>query len=507
MEEQQKGEIGLLERKETMNTKLEQARTYEKDRLKKIPAEQRPSFHVSSLVGWANDPNGFSEWNGEYHLFYQYHPYSTQWGPMHWGHFKSRDLIHWEALPCALAPDMEYDCDGCFSGGAVEFQGKHYLMYTGVSRDPVSGEVRQAQCIAVGDGVNYEKIPQNPVITGDQLPAGSSLVDFRDPKIWKEGDELYCVVGSRSEDTSGQLVLFRSTDAIHWEFVTVLDRCRNELGKMWECPDFFLLDGVWVGLVSPQDMQAIDLEFHNGNANVCLMGSFDWETRTFRRSAVSAIDYGMDFYATQSLLAPDGRRILIAWMQSWENYLTPRNFQWSGMMTVPRELHVKDGRLYQTPVRELERYYENTVVRKGEASGAPVALEGIRGNVFDMTVTLSPSLCGNLEIRVGVKDRFYSSLQYKGKEGLFLTDRTYSGTTMDLLSTRTMRLPDAKEKVEIRVLKDQYSVEVFLNEGERVMTSLLYSCPGADGVEFQADGPFEVTFHSIQENINADFSL
>lgn len=133
------------------------------------PSPRCPLFHLTPPVGWLNDPNGFSAYWGEYHLFYQYHPYSTSWGPMHWGHCKSRDLLRWEYLPAALAPDQPYDRDGCFSGSAAEtLDGRHVLLYTGVRKQ--EGREYQTQCAAVGDGLNYEKLPANPVITGAQLP-------------------------------------------------------------------------------------------------------------------------------------------------------------------------------------------------------------------------------------------------------------------------------------------------------------------------------------------------
>lgn len=490
-----------------MSQKLQEAREYEKKVSREIPRGQRPSFHVTSLVGWANDPNGFSEFQGKYHLFYQYHPYSVQWGPMHWGHYQTQDFVKWEALPCAIAPDTVYDQEGCFSGSAVEWQGKHYLMYTGVRKDEVTGEIRQAQCVAVGDGVEYEKLAGNPVISGEALPAGSSLEDFRDPKIWREGDLFYAVVGSRSDDTSGQIGLFVSKDVEHWEFVTILDRCRNEYGKMWECPDFFQLDGKGVLLTSPQDMVAEGLEFHNGNGTICLIGSYDGENHRFIRESVAAIDYGMDFYAPQTLETSDGRRIMIGWLQSWDNNMTPPGYQWSGMMTLPRELHVREGKLIQTPVKEIENYYTSTVSYDCQASENFQRLEGIQGRVFDMTVELEKETCGNLEIRVAAGERFYTQLLYKRDANQFITDRTYSGLCRDYLSSRAMELPEEPGKLKLRVLMDRYSLEVFLNDGEKAMTSLVFGSPEGEEIYFKADGPFQVEFHEIQRDINGEVSL
>ena len=163
---------------------------------------------------------------------------------MHWGHCVSKDFIKWEYLPCALAPDESYDKEGCFSGSAIEADGEHVLIYTGVMDrylDDGFHYYRQVQCMAKGDGIRYRKFAENPVITGESTPEGSSLEDFRDPKVWKEDDGFYLVVGSRAGDGSGQILMYRSEDLKQWEFVTILDKSENQYGKMWECPDFSLL--------------------------------------------------------------------------------------------------------------------------------------------------------------------------------------------------------------------------------------------------------------------------
>ena len=177
---------------------LREVRNYEETFEKGIKEQERPAFHLSPRVGWMNDPNGFSFYDGKYHLFYQYYPYNSHWGLMHWGHAVSSDLLHWEYLPAALAPDEAYDKDGCFSGSAVTLpDGKQLLMYTGVAKETQEdGSVCevQRQCIAVGDGINYEKYAGNPVLTEADLPEGSSRFDFRDPKVWQGSDGSYYAV-------------------------------------------------------------------------------------------------------------------------------------------------------------------------------------------------------------------------------------------------------------------------------------------------------------------------
>ena len=223
-----------------MSELLEKARKYEQDKIHQQDKSMKPLYHVSAPVGWINDPNGFSEYDGRIHLFYQYYPYKCEWGPMHWGHSVTDDMIRWEQLPAALAPDESYDKDGCFSGSAIEADGKHVLVYTGVSKQvQADGSVleRQNQCVAFGDGTDYEKYQNNPVVKGDMLPEACSRVDFRDPKIWKEDDRYYLIVGNKNDNQIGQVVLFSSENLTEWKFETILASNDNgKVGTMWECP-------------------------------------------------------------------------------------------------------------------------------------------------------------------------------------------------------------------------------------------------------------------------------
>ena len=481
---------------------LDKARKYENDFYNSISAEERPGFHLSAPIGWINDPNGFSRFNGEYHLFYQHHPYKTQWGPMHWGHSKSTDFIKWDQLPVALAPDEFYDKSGCFSGSAVEFDGKHVLMYTGVlenREEDGSNTVRQTQCIAIGDGINYEKLECNPVITSDLLPPGSSLEDFRDPKIWIEDGEFYVVVGSRHEDGSGQILLYSSKNLKEWELVTILDKSENKIGKMWECPDFFNIDGHDIIVISPQEMKAEKLDFHNGNNTVYIIGKYDKESKTFNRQDYRAIDYGIDFYAPQTFKNEDGRRIMIAWMQNWENRIAPQDFKWYGMMTMPREITVKDGTLIQSPVREIENYYKNTVEYKNTSIKEEVNLDGIYGRELDMTIEINDGDYSEFEIKIAKNEQYETIINYNKKKNILSFDRSYSGNYGDILHKREMNVKNQGGKIKLRLILDKYSAEIFVNDGEQVMTNTFYTPLDAKDISFSADGEsiIDIVKHDI----------
>lgn len=477
-----------------ISEQLRKARDYEKEQISQIHDTERPAFHLTGGCGWINDPNGFSNYKGEYHLFYQYHPYSNIWGPMHWGHVKSKDMLTWERLPIAMAPDKEYDNFGCFSGSALELEdGRHLLIYTGVhTPDPGrEADVVQTQCLALGDGVNYEKYEGNPVIKPDTLPEGSSCADFRDPKIWQEDGMFYTVAAGMNAEGNGQIALYRSKDAFSWEFCSILDTSSAKLGRMWECPDFFELDGKHTLLVSPMAMMPDGKDFHVGHNTLALIGSYDKETYQFTRETLQPIDCGIDFYAPQSLLTPDGRRVMVGWMQAWSNSkFVPPGVKYFGQMSIPRELEIRDGRLYQNPIRELLNYRgEQVLFRDVEVDEQERTLDGVEGRLVDMTVTVQDiRKLKKLVVKVAADDTYYTAVSFMPKKGLLNLDRNCSGYLYDIVHSRDIPVETKEGKLKLRFLLDRFSLEVFINDGEKAGTMALFTPMDAKAITFQAEG-------------------
>ena len=480
-----------------MSQILRDARRYEEINEKKIKTEERPRFHLSARVGWMNDPNGFSYYNGSYHMFYQYHPYNSHWGPMHWGHAVSTDLLHWTYLPAALAPDQAYDAAGCFSGSALALpDGRQLLMYTGVHREDDCGIMRdvQTQCLAVGDGTDYEKYGANPVLDETDLPEGNSKFDFRDPKMWQRADGSFrCVVGNCVGERDGQVLLFGSPDGFHWSFLKVLAANNGRFGKAWECPDFFALDGKQVLLVSPMDMLQKGLEYHNGNGTLCLIGGYDEQEEVFTEEKDQAIDYGIDFYAPQTVLTPDGRRVMIGWLQNGDtcNLHSPEK-PWFGQMSLPRELSIRDGRLIQRPLRELEALRGEQVAYEGVTFSGVKELAGIGGRHVDLELVVRPVDESNLFQKFSVwfaQDEIcHTSVSFRPWESIVKIDRKFSGTRRAVIHQRRSRVRNRNGEIKLRIILDTYSVEVFVNDGEQVLSATMYTDPSAEGISFLSDG-------------------
>ena len=484
-----------------INQKLLFARAYEKEAGAEIPAAFRPRFHLTPCVGWTNDPNGFSFYDGKFHLFYQSNPYDTVWNAMHWGHAISDDLLHWEYLPCAMAPDEPYDSFGVFSGTALTLpDGKHFIMYTGVRKEGGDlAEELQTQCIAVGDGRDYHKFSHNPVIDVSDLPEGMSRNDFRDPKIWQEEDGTFrCIVGTCRANRNGVILQYRSKDGFAWEFESILIENDGRFGRMWECPDFFTMDGKQVLICSPQDMLPEGFEYHNGNGTLCLIGHLDEAKKHFTYEHDQSVDYGIDFYAPQTTLTPDGRRIMIGWMQNWDtcDQQGAKERGWFGQMTLPREVTIENNRLYLRPVRELEQYRSNKVAYKNVQLDGNVALEGIKGRVVDMEITIRPKnrekSFHKFTICFAQNEQFYTKVSFRPYESVLKLDRKHSGSRRAFIHQRRAQVNTYDGELKLRIILDRFSAEVFVNDGEQVMTATMMTDLNADGISFIADGQVEM---------------
>lgn len=473
-----------------MTDKLKQARHYEQQQY--TPAAQRPVFHATAPVGWCNDPNAFCWYGGQLHLFYQYHPYSTNWGPMHWGHAVTKDLLHWQHLPCALAPDTDADSDGCFSGGGIAWQGHHLLLYTGVSKDDAGNQIQQ-QCLALGDGRNYQKYEHNPVISCDQQPLGGSRADFRDPALFTHDGALYAVVGGRGQNGHGQILLYRAQTPQHWDFVSILAQNDGSLGDLWECPSLFTLQGRTILLVSPQYMRgSADGRYHPGNNAVALLGHWAGAEDVFHREADIPLDYGLDFYAPQTVLMPDGRRVMIGWLQNWDHCCPPPAAVWYGQMSVPRELFWQDGTLCQRPVQELDAARRLRTAHKGLHIGeAPQIVAGIKGRVLDLDLTVYTGQTGHFALRFGCGKDLYTELVFDLTAQTLCVDRRCCGGVHALLEKREAPLLPCPgtDSLRLRLLLDRFSAECFVQGGRQTVSLTMYDTPqSAEGITFYAKG-------------------
>lgn len=473
--------------KEIMQKKIERAEkeiAEKREIIKKSVYRQK--YHLMPETGWMNDPNGLIYYKGKYHFFFQFYPYEGFWNEMHWAHAVSEDMVHWEFLPLALAPSEWYDNHlkgGCFSGSAIEHDGKLFLMYTGTCNNGNGFE--QTQCIAYSDdGIHFEKYADNPVIVA---PEGVPACQFRDPKVWKHEDTYYMVCGAQ-KDEKAQVLLYQSKDMLHWEFKNVLAESRGEWGYMFECPDFFKLGDKYVLIVSPMGA--------GERSSVYMVGDFDYETGRFFYTVTGEVDWGYQYYAPASFETPDGRRVMAAWanawdwMPFWKDWGPTYRDGWCGSFNVPREVRMNpDHTLSFYPIRELE------TLRRNKTEKTDVLLAA------GESTAMNEGFCYDSIIKVDLKktDAEQIVLNLRKSEGqvtrvtydLAVGEVTFDVNQADNWSKGIARAPlnlIGKEELEIRILSDRISVEIFSNEYATNLSCNVYTTAENEKNEIQAIG-------------------
>ena len=263
----------------------------------------RPQYHYLPPANWLNDPNGLIQWRGDYHLFYQYNPSGAYHDKIHWGHAVSHDLVHWEDWPIALMPTFgEQDQDGCWSGCAVYNNGVPTLFYSGVYPQQV------CMATSVDELLTWQKYPGNPIISGPP-PDIDTEGEFRDPFVWQEPDGWYMLMGTRSAEVGGAILLYRSDDLINWEYLHPLirgDKYQTApfwTGSIWECPNLFPVDDKHVLVVSFQ---------HHEARRLLYTGYFvgEYKNHYFTHTRQGLVDYGISYYAPQVMQDEQGRRLM-----------------------------------------------------------------------------------------------------------------------------------------------------------------------------------------------------
>ncbi|AHI00070.1 glycoside hydrolase family 32 protein [Kutzneria albida] len=425
----------------------------------------RPQYHYTPYQGWINDPVGLIQWRGTYQLFAQFNPASPFWGPMHWAHAQSPDSVHWTNAPVALtppAPAGPSDTTGEWSGSAVADNGAlrlFYTHYTDTAAHP--GAIREQVWSATStDGTTFTPGAGNPVIPG---PPAEAEAGFRDPKVFRDPhDGLWKMVLGSGHGGAGKVLLYSSPDLRAWTYRGVLLSGDGSTGGMWECPNLIQVDGRWALLVST-----------NGGEHYFLG---DFTGSTFTPTASGQLDSGPNFYAAQAFTDSSGRPLLVGWMNNGDAFDPNRLDGWSQAETITRQLSVRpDGTLGSAPVSQLDRLHGTQLARRGGTAvptAAPVPIAD--GASLDLRTgfDLSRSSATTLGLTLFASSAERVILSYEPATRQLVLDTRNSGYGQGSVSHVTSA-PDAQGRLNLRVLTDRSSIEVFTGDG-RSLTARVY---------------------------------
>lgn len=418
-----------------------------------IDGKWRQGLHLEPPQGWLNDPNGLCYFKGKYHFYFQYSPdSSTGEGRKCWGHYQSKNLLDWEFTGTVLYPDSEYDKDGVYSGCAVVHDNKMYIFYTGNVKEigdydyVTNGRGANVISVTSDDGISMSK--KNVLLTNSDYPSFCSC-HVRDPKVWFDGGKWHMVLGARTLDNNGGVLFYTSDDLKTWKYSHFLTT--ENFGYMWECPDVFSLDNKKILSISPQGVKSCETKFQNVYHSGYLQLSEDININSF-----TEWDYGFDFYAPQTFQTPDKRRILVGWAGigdiPYNNPTTKLGFQ--HCLTIPRELaFLENGKISQKPISELKQLRKNsTEFHNNDKISVNLPSEIVGTTETDFTIVIDDGL----------------EISYDGK----ITKMEFSNEILG--GGRTVRKAELENCKNFRVILDKSTIEVYLNDGEIVMTSRFY---------------------------------
>lgn len=427
----------------------------------------RNKYHIMAPIGWINDPNGLCEFNGKYHCYYQYSPLTPMGGLKFWGHSVSNDLVNWEDKGVALYPDIDEDRDGVYSGSAFVKNDTIYFFYTGNVKYKgeydyiLTGREQNVILVTSKDGINFSE--KRVVLKNSDFPKDMSL-HVRDPKVWEEDGVYYMVLGARTTDNKGCILLYKSNNIYNWEFVSVPAGKQDNMGYMWECPDIFKLDNNDILMFSPQGIDPKGYKYNNIYQCGYAKGKFNDDKKEFKFDEFIEIDRGFDFYAPQTFEDSKGRRIVIGWMgvpDAIEHKNPTINNFWQHQLTIPRELVLKNNKLYQLPIDELKKLRIGNSIKKDVDLNKGSILDIFESNTFELNIDFKNSNEFEVKLREDCKLSF--------NDKLFKLELGKAGYGRD------MRAVEINYIYSIKIFSDNSSLEIFLNNGEEVFSTRIYN--------------------------------
>ncbi|MBE3666069.1 sucrose-6-phosphate hydrolase [Vibrio navarrensis] len=423
----------------------------------------RPQWHISPPQGLLNDPNGFVYHQGEYHLFYQWYPFACEHKDKYWVHLKSADLVNWAWQSIALTPSDWFDSHGVFSGHAVSDGDDLWLFYTGNTRLGHDRDRQTMQCAArLSANGAFEKM--GPVIR--TLPPGVTE-HIRDPKVVFKQGRWHMLLGAQTQDLQGRLAVYHSEDLHEWQFDKLYGDELAPYGYMWECPDWFEIDGEQFVVFGPQGITSDNPHHTIVHQNRIFRVEQD-EQGGFHFLQGWELDAGFDFYAPQSLQTADGRRVMCGWMGLPDEIDHPScDNGWIHQFTALRELRWQKGQIIQQPTAELDAL-------RGETQ--PLALSAQPITLGSKSFELQVTLPWGSELHLMHDEQHRVVLALDAQQRVLRFDRSAT----EIRQGDTIReLALTSDKVKLHILADNSSLEIFINDGEKVMTGRIFTPPEA----------------------------
>ncbi len=444
---------------------------------------RRPVFHFHSPAQWMNDPNGTFYFQGYYHVFYQFNPYGDSWDHLHWGHARSKDLLHWEYLPIALYPDESIREEHCFSGCAtIDGNGRSVLFYTSVPFDVDNNPHQQRAAFGDAEMLTWTR-PEKPVLTVESPGTPRIKNDWRDPYVYRKGSTYYMVLSAVRDDETPVVLLYTndSGDLTEWNYRGILKSFPRGT-QLFECPNFFQMQGAWILIGSPFEPVTY------------FAGSFDEETLRYTPMRQGIIDHSSEYYASNTIIGPSNDVTLFAWIRAF-----PKGLGWNGCLALPRRLRLgESGELLQSPAAEIERLRGRHFSMEDcspASRGLRFESQALRNAEIDLRLDLTSDSRLDLHILAG-----------GGREPLLSLESSLFHVRG--IPVRCEGLSEnAAREVGIRVFIDRSVLEVFIDDGRICVSHMVEHLHEAEALEMSWNDPVSLRGFDAWEMKPLTYSL
>lgn len=444
----------------------------------------RFSYHIQPETGLLNDPNGFSYFNGQWHVFYQAFPFGPVHGLKSWYHLYSDNLVDWQRDQLRVLPDTPLDSHGVYSGSALPVDDQLFLAFTGNVRD----ENWDRHAYQLGAWMQPDFTVEKMTTPLIPAPPTGYTHHFRDPQIFTYNELFYMIIGAQNEQEEGKILLYRGTSVTNWTLVGELDFTTEQMGYMIECPNLVFVDNQPVLLFCPQGMPQTVCAYQNIYPNMYVTAeAFDEKTATLLQpSSLANLDEGFDVYATQAFQAPDGRTLSIGWVGLPDVSYPSDRENWAHCLTLVRELTMKNGQLRQTPVAEMTTLREEAMPITEQLATEVTLLAQPARNCYEMELIIPANTQSQFTLFADSANSRGFVITCDTKNGMIVVDR---GQMTELVNptygtTRTTTLTP-NTATTLRIFVDYSICEVFVNEGEKVLTSRVFSAESETSIFFK----------------------
>ncbi|REH78930.1 sucrose-6-phosphate hydrolase [Staphylococcus felis] len=446
-------------------------------------SKYRQRFHIQPLSGLLNHPNGLIYTNGQYHIAHQWFPLGAVHGLKYWYYYTSSDLVEYHREGVLLKPDSAYDSHGVYSGSAFTYQNNLYVMYTGNHRTK-DWDRQSSQIVAKINNGKVEKL--NPPAIPH--PPKGYTQNFGFPKVFKRDGKLYAIIGAQRDDLTGCVVLYEAEQPeSEWRFVGEIETDLENFGSFWDSPDFFQLNGKDVLLFCPRALDSEEERFQNKYLSGYIIGELDFDTLKFSHGSFQTLDNGFDFYAPQTFEDEVGRRVLIGWMGLPDTEYPTDNEGWAHCLTLPRTLTIESGTLKQKPHMNLRKLREEKETALGYANKFFKQLHPYEGKQYELVVDILENEASAIEFQLRASKNEHTVIRYNSLTKEISLERFDSGALPIPVKGTERKATLETELYQLRIFVDTSSIEIFCNEGERVLTSRIFPSENANKIRVATD--------------------